>query len=155
MMTPPTDRLHKFLAIAGLVLITTGFTYAVSQYDKAELKRIDALEQTELFVQAYGRYAEKVNEQILLYNRMINEDLTKEKSKALIKDIFNKESDVISLNRAVQNSMVQSRKQIELMEHYYFMRNFWFVLGVACVLTGTALSFIGFRQWLAQPKLKR
>jgi hypothetical protein len=155
MIDPPTDRLHKFLAVGGLVLITLGVTYPLQKYDEAELHRIDAFDRTQRFGQAYTRYAEKVNEQIDLYNKVQGSDSDPRLIESAKKGILARQSEVAALERETSAAEADSSRNIQLMQHYYFMRNLWFCIGIFLVLVGTTASAFGFRQWLRQPKSTR
>lgn len=155
MLTPPTDRLHKFLAIAGVALFLIGVTYPIDKYHTAEIHRIVAFEKVQSFAFAYGRFAEKVNTQRDIYNSAIEKGLAREKFEPEAKRIREIEPDVKRLDSEVQNILVQSQKQVALMQHYYFIRNLWFFIGACCVLVGSFLAYLGFKQWLSQPKEER
>jgi len=155
MLTLPTDRLHKFLAIGGLALIVIGVTYPIQQYNEAELRRIDAFEKAQRVYFAYGRFAQKVNEGIAIYNRTVKERMSPEEARPFKDQILKKLPEMEELDREVADALVQLQKHVELMMHFYFMRNLWFTLGLCFVVSGIYLSYRGFRQWLSQPKKER
>ena len=135
------------------MLIITGLSVSISNYHEAELKRINASENTQLFGYAYNRYAGKVNEQIDLYNKIIKEELSGEAKKQQIEKILAKESEIASLDRETQSLLVKANKDVELMIHYRFLRTMWFIFGTASLLVGIAASSVGFYKWLEKPEL--
>jgi hypothetical protein len=155
MIDPPTDRLHKFLAVGGLLLIGLGVTYPLHKYDEAELRRIDAFDRSQRFSQSYARFAAKVNEEIDLYNEAQASGADPRAIQRAKQEILAKRPEVAALERETSAAQVDSTRNMQLMEHYHFMRNLWFGIGALLVLVGLGASGYGFKQWLKEPKRTR
>ena len=155
MLTPPTDRLHKFLAIAGVALVILGFTYPIQKFHEAEIQRIEAVARVRELHYSYGRYAEKVNEMIGIYNSAVSHGSDSEEMSKAIKRIIELNPDATNSGRETEEIIVESTKHFELAMHMETMRNIWFGVGLLCLIGGVTLSFIGFRQWLSQPQDQR
>lgn len=151
----PTDRLHKFQAIAGLLITLAGLTYPAQQYHESEIKYIEAAEQVRLVTNAYNRYAKTVNEMVDIHNKKILENKTREIANSLDQEILQKDIQANEQGREVEYGIVQTQKYVAIGRHYRFIRNMWFLVGVLCVTGGVWLSFIGFRKWLKQPNNDR
>lgn len=155
MLAPPTDRLHKFTAIAGVALLLIGITIPIQKYQEAEVQRIEALAKAQEVRYAYDRYAKQVNQMIALRNDaatrdLKNSDLADVKSKI---GALNPEAE--KLGKDTERVIVEMIKHAELAAHLEFMRNLWFALSFVSGLAGSSLAFFGFRQWLQQPKNER
>lgn len=155
MLAPPTDRLHKFLAIGGLVLLATGISIPIQKYQEAEVQRIEAMARVRENQYAYQHFADQVNRMIRIHNDAVSHnlqgaDLAKAKAKgaALTPEakVFGKET---------EKTIVEMTKQIELAVHLKFIQNLWFGVGFASATLGAIAAFFGFRQWLRQPKNER
>ncbi|TOJ57438.1 hypothetical protein CGI36_23640, partial [Vibrio parahaemolyticus] len=71
MLTPPTDNLYKFMAVFGLIMILSSGAF----WWKASNELSEFFERSESYVndipksgEAYGKFAEKTNEAIAIYN---------------------------------------------------------------------------------------
>jgi hypothetical protein len=148
MIQPPTDKLYKFMAVAGIALVIFGITYPIDRYHDAELSRIDAIEKAQIYANSYEQYAAKVNEGIKLQNKILAEGLKGNEAEKIRKEIRSKIPDMDILNNEVQDAKANLDKNIALMEHYHFMRNLWFTLGTICIIGGCILCFVGFKEWI-------
>ena len=158
MINPPTDRLHKFIAITGIALIIFSITIPIDKYNEAELARIEANENLNKSKFAYARFAEIVREETSLFstyfdkNSKLKEGVDVEKFRNAAKDFFARAPEVRKLEREMNDSLIQSEKHLELMEHFVHIRNIWFLIGISASLLGLGLAYVGFKQWLKQPK---
>ncbi len=154
MIEPPTDRLHKFIAVGGIALFITGVTLPLERFNEAELQRIDAVEKLQEFGYAYSDFAVKVNEGIAAHNQWIKEP-TPENAQRVADVVKANEAIVEKLERASRDALIRSKKHVDLAVHYQFIRNIWFAIGAFCVIAGVLLSYYGFRRWLREPKRSR
>lgn len=84
-ISPPTDRLQKFLVIGGLVLTAAGTTYPLQQYHEAELQPIDTLEKLQQSANSLGPFGERVDNQIFLLNEVAKSDFPQEQMRSFSK----------------------------------------------------------------------
>jgi len=155
MLTPPTDRLHKFLAVAGVALVLLGLSLPIQRYQEAEVQRIEALARARELQYSYTHYAAQVNSMTEIYNNAVSRDLDKAQMAEVRKKILTMNPEANNLGKETEHAIVELFKQTELAMHMEFMRNLWFAIGIVCVLSGGCLGFVGFRQWLSQPRNKR
>ena len=161
MIAPPTDRLHKFIAIAGVALILIGVTYPIEKYNESELARINALEKMDETKFAQQRFAQKVKEEKAIMSRTFDSNGLKkpnvsvEQLRKAAQDFFEREPEARKLEKEMNDALIQYKKHSELTKHYESMKKLWFFIGALSFLIGTSLSIVGFRQWLSQPKSSR
>ncbi len=161
MITPPTDRLHKFIAITGVTLILIGVTYPIEKYNESELARIDALEKMDETKFAQERFAQKVKEEKTIMSRTFDSNGLKkptvsvEQFRKEAQKFFEREPEVRKLEKEMNDALIQYKKYFELTKHYEFMKKLWFFIGALSYVVGIVLSITGFRQWLLQPKSSR
>ena len=165
MISPPTDRLHKFLAIAGISLILFGVTWPLTKYSEAELEQINMAEKMDETKYAHDRFVQIVKEATSSMDRFykggscgvsgLKDDISKVEFRKAYKAFLEQEPEVRKLEKEMYGALIQYKKHSKLAEHYEHMKKVWFSIGALCVLIGMNLSFIGFRQWLAQPKSSR
>lgn len=155
MLAPPTDRLHKFLAIGGLALLAMGISIPIQKYQEAEVQRIEALTRLREEQYAYQHFADQVNRMIRIHDDAVTHDrqgaeLAKAKAKlAALTPEANR------LGKETEKTIVEMTKQGELAMHLKFMRNLWLGVCFASATLGAIAAFFGFRQWLRQPKNER
>jgi hypothetical protein len=155
MLIPPTDRLHKFLAIAGLALFSLGVTVPLQKYQDAELQLIEARAKLRETQNAYNRYAAQVNAMIAIYGEAAEKGGGPETTSAAREKILKLDPDATKLGREVEDVLIQVVKQIELASHLENIKTIWFAIGLLFLFGGTAIAFVGFKQWLLQPKNAR
>ena len=151
MIEVPTDRLHKFFAVGGLVLCALGITFFLERFNEAELQRIEASVELQKFINASSDYAENVNEAIAAHNRWVKNPTIENKQRA---------QEFITANKAATEKLgldardfsVESKKQLDLALHYQFMRNVWFVIAVLFLFFGALFSYYGFTRWWRESK---
>jgi len=154
MIEPPTDRLHKFLAVGGIFLICTGITIPLDRFSDAKLQQIEASEKLKRFGYSYADYAKEVNKGIDAYNRWVKEP-TQENERRAKEIIASSEAATEQLDHATRDAMIESGKQVDLMTHYVYMKNVWLVIGALCIGLGFVSSYYGFSRWLREPKKTR
>lgn len=154
MIDPPTDRLHKFLAVGGIALLIAGVTLPLERFNDAELRRIDAFEKAQQFRYAYSDFAEKVNEGIDAHNHWVKKPTPENAQR--VKDVLRDNEAVIEqLDLATREAGVKLKKQVDLAVHYHFIRNIWFAIGAFSVIFGILTSWYGFSRWFREPKRSR
>jgi hypothetical protein len=126
-LSPPTDRLHKFLAIAGLALFVVGVTFPIDRYDQAVRQ----------FIEAKAVFMDVSNKQLELSTLLSKGSDSGAEHERLQREI------AVGLNKA--------RTAGELAEHANALKTIWFVLGSFCTFGGLALALVGFRMWWKQP----
>jgi len=146
MLTPPSDRLYKFLAIGGVALIIACFTYSLQKYGEAEVARIEAAAKfnnlyssLELAFMNLARVA-PMHEEIV-------EKMKSGQPVSVPDEYVRIMREIEKLTGEVAANRVEADRAISLAQHYTVIRNVWVVFGVLGALLGFALSFIGFRQW--------
>jgi hypothetical protein len=151
--TPPTDRLHKFLAIGGIVAVLTGITTAIQKYEEAEVQRIEAIAKMNA-IQIPARAANDLLERMIkiqrdaLHGKKVT-DKEYEKAKA---SFFALDPDAQKYLREMDQAIIEGQKQSQLAVHRERIRNLWFGLSFAAIALGVVAAWVGFRQWLRQPK---
>jgi hypothetical protein len=160
MLTPPTDRLHKFIAISGVALIIFGSTFSIENYSKAELMKIELQERIDETQYAHKRFAQKVKEEMASVYRFkdgngLKKGTNIDEFRKAVKAFKTQEPIVRKLEKEMNDSLIQARKYSLLVNHYQEVKKIWLLIGTACCLLGLILSYIGFKQWLAQPKSSR
>ncbi|HWT20464.1 MAG TPA: hypothetical protein VN280_16230 [Variovorax sp.] len=155
MVSPPTDRLHKFLAISGIAVVAASISVPLQRYQDAELQRITAEEKLQQAGYALGRFSNSLAKQVPVAKEVIKRWPSADAAQPFVGRLNELVAETEKLSREAETAVVESKKQVSLMQHYLFMKNLWFGIGMAGMLFGCWLSFVGFRQWLAQPKAER
>jgi hypothetical protein len=155
MLNPPTDRLHKFAAIAGLALLIVGITIPVQKYQEAEVQRIEAIAKMQEVRYAYERYASQVNQMIDMRNDAVTRGLKDSELEAVKGKIRALDPEAEKLGKETERVIVEMIKHTELAAHLGFVQNLWFAISFFGALGGSVLAFFGFRQWFRQPKNER
>lgn len=165
-----TDRLHKFLAIAGTALFILGVTIPLDRYDQSVRQFIEAktrvmeLGEAQLrlskWIEAQTRVAE---DQLHATKEALNN--TQQNSLVVAPDRATKlasgvdhasvETEAAKLEREIADVSVQARKQGDLAEHADRIRAIWLVLGCICILGGIVLAVLGFAMWWRQSENDR
>jgi len=154
MLAPPTDRLHKFLAIAGIALFIVGVTVPLDRYDQAVRQFIEAKAKT----LEVGNVQLRLSEVLDAYHarsKQLDAASSPEKSAAVASERAQFGTDVVKLQREIADLSVQARKQFDLAEHAERARTLWLVLGAFCVIGGLAIATLGFVMWWHQPPEQR
>jgi hypothetical protein len=158
MITPPTDRLHKFLAVGGLCLFLIGVIYPIEKYNQAEIERINTNTKLNEAKFSIERFEAKITELKNFRLRYSDRDGNLKKN-IPIEDFILATNEILKnipeFQKEVDSSIVSYGKQIELNEHYEFIKKVWFTLGGLCIIIGGCLAYVGFKQWLSQPKSSR
>lgn len=155
MIDVPTDRLHKFLAIGGLLLVVLGIFYPLQKYEEAELHRIEALSRLENFANSFLVFESKVSEFRPLYEAAIRDGADSHAAQELSRRLLEKQPALDALQREAAAAGTESRKNIHLMQHYYVMRNVWMAIGIVLMVLGVFSALRGFSIWLKQPQKNR
>jgi len=150
-MTPPTDKLYKFLAIGGIVLFVFGITVPLDHYNKYEIQRIQAIEKVNELLYAQSEFAREVNHQIEKFNEA-KESGDIEALENVAREVLKLEPKIRQIEKNVQNKIVQSLKHSQLLSHYELMKNIWFATGIASVFAGILISVVGFKLWYNDTK---
>jgi hypothetical protein len=145
MLTPPTDRLHKFFAIGGLALVVLGVTYPLSKFDEAQRSLIDTQDKLTRADNAYSRFAELARVQIA------RREATEKAPSGSSSSVMPTDPELIARDKATEEALAQAQRQARLTGHLLLMRNIWVGIGASCVVIGLWLAFVGFRQWIRQP----
>lgn len=155
MLAPPTDRLHKFLAIGGLALLAAGISIPIQKYQEAEVQRIEALTRLREVRYAYQHFAEHVNRMIGIHNDAVSHDLQGSDLAKAKGELAALAPEAKVLGKETEKTIVELTKQGELAVHLRFIQNIWFGVGFVSATLGAVATFFGFRQWLRQPKNER
>jgi hypothetical protein len=131
MLTPPTDRLHKFLAISGIALFIVGVTFSIDKYDQAVRQFIEA--------------KHKVMELSKLQQKLSN----------LLADGKPDAIEAARISAEIESTSSVAEKALDIAHHATVIRSLWFTIGTFCVLVGLLLSVVGFRIWWSQPADQR
>ena len=155
MISPPTDRLHKFLAIAGTALFILGVTIPLDRYDQSVRQ----------FIEAKGKFMELSKAQLRLSkwldslgNAQQNSPVgAPERATRLASGVDDAklETEFAKLEREIADLSVQAQKQLDLAEHANGIRAIWLVLGCLCIVGGGVLAALGFEIWWRRPADER
>lgn len=166
MISPPTDRLHKFLAIAGTALFILGVTIPLDRYDQSVRKFIEAKAKAVELGEAQLRFSKMLDaaqrgldKEIADLKRLQQNGSAAAPDHAVKLtsgvDLAKLETETARLEREIADLSGQAQKQIALAEHAYQIRAIWFALGSLCILGGLALAVLGFAMWWRQPENER
>lgn len=144
----PTDLPHKFFAVGGLVVIGLGVWWPAKMHDRAEMQRIEAFEMVQRHNSAYQRYH---NKQFEIMSKGLQSDDQSAKRRAH-DALLDQDPEVAALKREADDAMAESSRNMQLMQHYYFMQKVWLAMGVVLVLVGIASSLFGFRKWFEESR---
>lgn len=146
----PTDRLHKFTAIAGLAVILAAGAGVLGQYNEAGLQENEFAGKVLLMGVLYEEFAERSREQIKRTERLHTANLSNEERKKLqAEDLAYREFAQKSIQE-FRAAEAAAKKQQFLVQHYHAMRRLWVAIAVAAFAFGLAASIWGFRHWLKQ-----
>lgn len=155
MISPPTDRLHKFLAIAGTALFILGVTIPLDRYDQSKRQCIEATAKSQEIVQAQQRlsiWPDSLNNPQQNSSVVAPDHETKLASGV---DHARLDIEKARLEREKGDLSVQQQKQIALAQHAERLYAIWLVLGCICILGGMVLAALGFAMWWRQPEGER
>ncbi|EGR3265120.1 hypothetical protein L7E62_004656 [Vibrio parahaemolyticus] len=148
MLTPPTDNLYKFMAVFGLIMILSSGAF----WWKASDELSEFFERSESYVNdipksgvAYGKFAEKTNEAIAIYNSVGGDrsKLTQQQELALEAiladaEILRDEADQIINRNPAKRIALNSR-----FERYKLVK----LVSFAGIILGLLISALGFYFW--------
>ena len=161
MISPPTDRLHKFLAIAGTALFILGVTIPLDRYDQSVRQFIEAkakfmeLSEAQLRLSKWLETQTRAVEEQVRAAKAAQGDPQQQRAAADAFDPARVEAEAARFEREIADLSIQARKQGDLAEHADRVRALWLVLGCACILGGLALAAVGFAMWWRQPENER
>lgn len=162
-LTIPTDSLNKFLAIGSIVALLGLLNISLSNYEKAELSRIDAykkalelgdacsdfcsetLKLTEEFELIEARYKE------IKDSKPVNLKALKEFKEDNDK-ILKKIKELEPLKKQGEKLIIESNVANQKMNLYYWMRNIWFGISLFSFIVLSFISYIGFKGWYRSEK---
>ncbi len=130
-------------------------TIAPQRYQEAELQRITAEEKLQQAGNALMRFGNSLERQLPLAREVIKAWSSAQTMQPALDRLNEIVAETEKLSRESEAAGIESRKQVSLMQHYLRMRNLWFGICVVGTMLGIWLSFVGFRQWIAQPKADR
>ena len=147
MLSPPTDRLHKFLAIAGIALFIVGITVPLDRWDQAVRQ----------FIEAKAKALEVGQAQMRLSNWLdalktrLDQAAGATADSVTQAELARLPAEAEKFEREIADLSVQARKQLDLAEHAERARTVWMVLGTLCLLGGAGLATAGFAMWWREP----
>jgi hypothetical protein len=155
MLSPPTDRLHKFLAIAGVALFVLGVTIPLDRYDQSVRQFIEAKSKVMELSRAQLRLSEWLDSlgSVQQGDRTVRRPDPNNPAAGV--DRSRLDTDPATLEREIAELSVQAQKQLDLAEHAERIRAVWVVLGSFCIFGGIALAAFGFALWWRQPADQR
>lgn len=156
MLSPPTDRLHKFLAIAGIALFILGVTIPMDRYDQSVRQFIEAKSKVMELSRAQQRLSEWLDAVGKAAQQRGSTDRPLDSSS--LAGVFDRsllDSDPAKLEREIADLSVQAQKQLDLAAHAERIRVVWVALGAFCIFGGIALAAAGFAMWWRQPADQR
>jgi len=151
MLSPPTDRLHKFLAIAGIALFIVGVTIPLDRYDQSVRQFIEAKSKAMELGRAQLRYSQMLDSE----HKKATSLLAAPGSTAAVADRVQPDASFATIEREIADLSGQAQTQLELAEHAERIRAIWTWLGVTCVFGGAAMAALGFVIWCRQPANER
>lgn len=154
----PTDSLNKFLAIGSLVVLLTLLNLSISNYEKAELSRIETLK---LVLEYKNSCTEFCDETKKLYNDFKTmetkyNELKNSKSidsaawlkvKKENERILKRKDELAPLMKKAKKLELDTSIAIQKMNLYYWMRNIWFSISIISLIVFSFTSYIGFKGW--------
>jgi hypothetical protein len=155
MIAPPSDRLHKFLAIGGVALVLASVTVPVQKYQEAESQRIEAMAKARNVMFSGRRYADEVDRMERIQKDAISRGVTGKVLEDAKTQFFALNLEAEKVGRETEAAIVELGRQAELAVHLERMRNIWLALCALGVMLGVWLMFVGFKQWLQVPKHER
>jgi hypothetical protein len=155
MISPPSDRLHKFLAVGGVALILASVTVPVQKYQEADRQRIEAVAKARNVRLVFEPYREQVSRMERIQKDAISSRLTGKNLEDAKNQFFAINIEAEKLERETNAAILEMSREIDVALHLERMRNIWLALCALGVLLGSWLMFVGFKQWLRLPKHER
>ncbi len=155
MISPPTDRLHKFLAIGGLALLLSVASVPLQKYQEAERQRIEAYAKAHEVQFTYQRYADQVNRMIRIRNDAVARGLNGAELEKAKEKVQAMDPEAEKLGREMEQVLVEMVRLAQLAVHLEWIKRVWMWLGFLGALLGVAMAYAGFRQWLRLPQHER
>lgn len=179
MITPPTDNLYRFMAIAGLVLIGVSGFYAIWLHDKSGTQLI-SIEQdfrkykidAENHDYNFKLMEEKIKTSKEVENK-IQDNISELEQKASLTEYEKKlieehkqflkerrehrtnQIETLSRERVqLEKSLVDIKASTEMSAHYLSLNKLALIYGSIGTLVGIFISAFGFNRWLQHEKLR-
>ena len=155
MITPPTDRLHKFLALGGLALMLSAGAVAIDKYNESKLQVIEASAAVERMTYAQQDFCRIVEDSVQIDKEAKAAGFSSWQAPGFRERFESKKPEVERLRKQMHDAFADSRGPVMKAAHAEQMRNLWFALAGGALVLGAVLSFLGFRNWLRQPENER
>lgn len=147
MLSAPTDKLYKFWAILGLGMLAFGIVTTVNAFDKRGIAYVLAMDKFDPAQRAAETYFGEMNElieQVQIYNQNPNKESWENFDR-----YRNAHMDEIKrLQVAAMLADDANQRDVRAAEHAILMSKIWLAIGITCITVGSALSFMGFRNWI-------
>lgn len=143
---PPTDSLHKFCAVGGIVLASTGVWDTLQDFEKYETVNVQLLGRVNEMREHYSEFVEGVNAMSDLKRDM---ERTSDKSigKARRAELFRIERRIESHKYFMDSVNVHSDPLLQKAAIADKLWRFHLALGIFCGLVGVVVSGWGFSRW--------
>lgn len=145
-MNLPTDKLYKFISIAGVALVIYGVTLPWQHYDKAERQRIEFLEVAEKSLRLMEDHMSTMDKQVRLLEKLSNLEKD-ERDPDDHKKIIDLDIEIENSRNMYNEQAIIARKNQRLYSHDSTMHNIWSWLSIISVIIGFVMAFIGFKIW--------
>lgn len=154
----PTDSLSKFLAVGSLVALLALLNLSISNYEKAELGRIETLKLVFEYKDLCDEFCDETKKLHSDFKTMEAKYSELKNSKSLDSAAW---LEIKSENERIQNRreqlapLIKKTDKLELdtsiaiqkMNLYYLMRNIWFGISILSLVVFSFTSYIGFKGW--------
>lgn len=153
MLQPPTDSLHKFCAVGGILLASTGVWNTLQEFEKNETVNVQLLGRVNEMQEHYQKFADGVNAMARLKQDMARTpDRNTEKA---LRDEFSRIERKIEPHRSFMESV--NVHSDPLLQKAVVADKVWrlhLALGIFAVLVGAAASGWGFSRWAKESSKK-
>ena len=147
MLSAPTDKLYKFWAIIGLGLFVFGVHTTIDAFDKRGSAYVLASDKMDPANRAANHYFEEMNklfEQVQIYNQSPSKEIWETFDRYRSKHW----GELDRLQAAAMLADDANQRDVRAAEHALLMSKIWLAVGITCIALGSALTFVGFRNWI-------
>jgi hypothetical protein len=147
MLTPPTDRLHKFMAIAGLALALGGVTGALRQYADTGLQEAEFIGKVAKVRSVYNRFATEARAQIARTEKLGTNGLSPAERATLQAESQKFRDLQPTFDREFADAEADAQRYQAIAQHLGRMESIWLFVAGTCLCVGGFVSYKGFRVW--------
>lgn len=151
----PTDRLHKFAAIAGLAVALAAGDGLLAQYRETVLQENEFAGKVLSMGATYEEFAGRSREQIERTERLSSPSLTAAERQKLDVESNEYREYARKNEQEFRAAEAAAKKQQFLVQHHHQMQRIWLAVAIAALVLGLTASAWGFGHWFRQSRDER